>query len=584
MVRRLTFWTATALTMFAVTAAQAAEDIFHVIPADAWGFAAVNHVAATNAKVQKLVVEVGAPATDLLGMAKKETAVKKGLDETGSAAVVAMPSKKRSDDAAPVFLIPVSDYKEFLASWGAKPTAKIVEVKIAGETVVIGNRGGYAAIAPKEYRQDLEKLLDAKRSIADECPQLLPWFNENDGVAAMTSHGIKEASKQMQKQLGSMREMLSYMGDEAQAMVTALEMYANFLQWAEKDVQIMAVAARADSEGTIRAGARVCFAKDCALAATLAKLQPGEKGPLVGMPAGPFVAAGGGVCSDSLVEGIVGLQSGLMKQSIGKLYDLDEKQADRFVKALLDLPKGTRSISMIMGPGQPGEPIMGDVLALYGVENATKYLDEYEKYLQGLNAAVKNDDASKDKKAKTFASVKRTKVSERPALETEMAIPLGAKAKEAVGSEEALQKIFGPGGKQKSLIVALDDHTVAVSFGNSGPLVLRAIAALKKPAEGLASDADLAKVAAMLPAGAQWVGYISPSGAVALAKWGVDSLVPEGVDKPNIPDFPTSPPIGAAVKAVPDQLQVEVVVPSAVLDAIGKFVGLVEGAEHPEVP
>ena len=57
---------------------------------------------------------------------------------------------------------------------------------------------------------------------------------------------------------------------------------------------------------------------------------------------------------------------------------------------------------------------------------------------------------------------------------------------------------------------------------------MRAIAALKQPAEGLAADADVVKTAAMLPAGAQWVGYVSPSGAVAFVKWIIDTMTPEG--------------------------------------------------------
>ena len=114
---------------------------------------------------------------------------------------------------------------------------------------------------------------------------------------------------------------------------------------------------------------------------------------------------------------------------------------------------------------------------------------------------------------------------------------------------------------------------------------MRAIASLKKPADSLAADPEIAKTAALLPSGAQWVGYFSPSGAVAFAKSAIDALGEEaGFGKPNIPDFPTSVPIGVAAKATPGQLQIETVVPSSVLDAIGKYVGLLQSAEHPEVP
>ena len=47
--------------------------------------------------------------------------------------------------------------------------------------------------------------------------------------------------------------------------------------------------------------------------------------------------------------------------------------------------------------------------------------------------------------------------------------------------------------------MAVDDHTVAISLGGSSPLVMRSIAALKQPSDGLAADADIVKTAKMLP-------------------------------------------------------------------------------------
>ena len=590
MIRRCTLWTAAVLAVFAVTAAQAAEDVYHAIPSDCWAFVAVNRIAETSAKVQKVGQLVGAPPVGLLDLAKASAGVKKGLDETGSAALVVMPGKNRknADDAAPVFLIPVADYKTFLASWGAKPSEKekIVEVKIGGESMLIANRGGYAAISPREYRQALDKFLDAKRSVADECPQLVPWLLENDGIAVATSHGIKMASQGMQKELKQMRETFAHMNEDSAMLittVTTLEMYVKFLQWAEKDVDVIAAGARIDKEGTVHVATRTRFTKDSSFAATIAKLQASGKSPLLGMPGGQFMAAGGGVWSNSLTQGIVTSLTGLMKQIFGMAYDLDDKKAEELAKTLLDMPKGLRSLSVMIGPGQPGEPILSDMLVLYGVDDAKKYLDEYEKFIGAFDEAGKDGKAASEKKV--FA-MKKTEVGGRPALETEMSLALSAKIKDTAGFEESIGKFFGPGGKLKTLIVAVDEHTVAISFGDSGPLVMRAIAALKQPSEALAGDADVAKVAAMLPAGSQWVGYVSPSGAVAFVKWVVDTMMPEASYgyKPNIPDFPASPPIGIAVKAMPGELQTETIITTAVLEAIGKYVAIVQSAEHPEVP
>jgi len=178
------------------------------------------------------------------------------------------------------------------------------------------------------------------------------------------------------------------------------------------------------------------------------------------MPARQFVAAGGGAWSDALMQSITSFQSGFMKQSFRMAYDLDEKKAEELVKKVLDMPKGVRSMSLMIGPGQPGEPILTDMLALYGVEDAKKYLEAYEKFFQAMEGAGKDAKAASEKK---LFSVKKTEVGGKPALETEMALPLSPKAKEMPGFEETMQKLLGADGKYKNLIVAVDEHTVAIS-------------------------------------------------------------------------------------------------------------------------
>ena len=179
--------------------------------------------------------------------------------------------------------------------------------------------------------------------------------------------------------------------------------------------------------------------------------------------------------------------------------------------------------------------------------------------------------------------MKKIKVEGLPALEMEMEIPQPAQAEQMPGFDDTMSKMFGPGGKMKFFLVAVNEHTVALSLTSHAP-ILRTIAALKQPANGLATDPELLKTAKLLPTDAPWVGYVSPSGSVAFFKRMMDTMMPEGMPRPNIPDFPASPPIGVAVKALPGELQAEIVVPSAMLDAIGKYVGMVQNEQHPEIP
>ena len=62
MIRRCTLWMAAVLAVFTVTAVQAAEDVYHVIPSDAWAFVAVNRIAETSAEGSKARPASGGPA------------------------------------------------------------------------------------------------------------------------------------------------------------------------------------------------------------------------------------------------------------------------------------------------------------------------------------------------------------------------------------------------------------------------------------------------------------------------------------------------------------------------------------------
>jgi hypothetical protein len=583
MIRRGAFWMATVLAMLAATSAWAAEDVFHAIPSDALAFVAANRIGETSAKIEKVARQVGATPVKLLNMIKEHTGEIKGLDDSRGAALVVMSGEDEKDEPSRVLLVPVTDYKKFLESWNAKPTEKIVEVTIADEPMLIARRGDYAAVSRKQvgdvdFRPGLEKLLNAKRSVADEYPQILSWLTENDVVAVATSRGLKRASEAMQEQLQQMKDIVARMNmdEDASAPVALLETYVKIFRDAEKGINLLAVAARVDKQGNLHVTKRVRFRKSSEVAPSLAKLRPIEKGPLTGTPAGPFVLAGGGPWSDLLSRGILTLQSGFLKQTFRKTYDIDEKQTEELVKKSLEMPKGIHSVSLIMGPGQPGEPTLSDTVILFRVDDAAKYLDEYEKYLATMNEPGKDA-----KSAKKLFSAKRTKIGGRPALENEMVVLVPPKAAGIPGFDERIGKLLGSEAKVKILLAAIDDHTVALS--GRAPAIMRAIASLKKPADSLASDPEIAKTAALLPAGAQWVGYVSPIGAVAFAKSIVAAMNEEGF-KPGIPDFPASQPIGVAVQATAGQLQIETVVPSSVLDAIGKFVGLMEAEEHPEVP
>ena len=151
-----------------------------------------------------------------------------------------------------------------------------------------------------------------------------------------------------------------------------------------------------------------------------------------------------------------------------------------------------------------------------------------------------------------------------------MKLPMAPGSQDVPGYEEMMKKLFGPEAKMVVYVAAADDHTIVTAY-TSKDLLLDCLKAVERPGTGLSGDKELAKTAAMLPAGAPWVGYWSPKGTIDFANQIVPAFAPPEVQF-KLPEFPPTPPIGFAGETTPGGLRTYMVVPAAVVQAIGDFV------------
>jgi hypothetical protein len=154
-----------------------------------------------------------------------------------------------------------------------------------------------------------------------------------------------------------------------------------------------------------------------------------------------------------------------------------------------------------------------------------------------------------------------------------------------------LQLIFGPTGKMTAYVAVANETTAVLGYGTTPERVGELIDLVRGGKAGLAGDADLAATAALLPAGAQWVGYVSPRGYLGLVqrifREVAATMGPGGGLPFSLPPFPQTPPVGVAVQASAGTLDGTLVVPSAVLKAAGEYLRTVEQAimnPNPQIP
>ena len=135
---------------------------------------------------------------------------------------------------------------------------------------------------------------------------------------------------------------------------------------------------------------------------------------------------------------------------------------------------------------------------------------------------------------------------------------------------QKMMKLFvGAEASLKYYVAAADEHTVVMAY-ISPERLKEAIEFYKSKKPGLSADADVAKVAAKLPAGSQFIAYMSVSGMAKTAKQ-VMAAVP-GAPAAAIPDFPDSPPFGFAAKFSPAGVEGHFIVTADTLRTIGDVV------------
>jgi len=573
MSRRRTLATATAmcLVLLAGGFAQAAEDLLSVIPEQSLGFVLVNRLAESDAKIQALCRQMQLPAPSPLNMLKAQAGIKQALDEKGSAAIVVMSGEEAGSPPAAVLFLPVADYPQFIGQ--LKPedaSAKIVEVRIADQSLLVGNRGGYAVAVKPSNRRVLEQVLDLpKRPAADVVP-LGELLADGDLAGAVTRRGVEFLSAKGQAALQQAKKDLAALPDDKklgmEAAIAVFGVYEKMIKAAGEEINSYAFAARIDDGGNLHVTERVRVTPGGQAAKMLGQVKPPEGNLLAGLPEGPFVFALAGVLPESAGECLMQFSAEIMKAAPG-LYGLNGQQVDKLIDISRQSMKRFRGMSMMMGVGQPGDPIYSNFAIVETVDDSKAFLAEYRKTIEVMNELLKDAKNSILGPSK----LEEVEVGGTPALELTMKIPTPPTAANVPDFDELMKKLFGPGGEIVVFFAAADDHTIVASY--TGKKLLReSLQAAKGTSPGLAGDPELAKTAAMLPSGAQWVGYISPKGTIDFVKRVIPAFTPEGKTPPKLPECPETPPIGFAVKTAPDGLRSHTVVPAEVLKALGGLV------------
>lgn len=573
------------LLALATTSAPAADNYLKVVPGTALAWGAVNHMKEASDKIQKLATLLQSPTSNVLDEMKREAGVSKGLDENGAAGFFVVPGKTEKDAVATAIFAAVADEKEFLGNFEVLSSdEKIREVKPKPEedkpknapnvprrvrntsTHCLAFSNGYALLAPKSDRAALEAALETKQDISAEMTGWESWLTENDGTVVGTAAGIKFAAKQASAELKKSKDNLGS-GPELAVLHTFMDLYGKVLEVAPSELSLALGGVRCDKEGSIRLIGRARLIDGGQLSKAVATIQPVTENLLSGVPGGQFVVAAGGVGVPKLADGYMNLLMGFVK-SMKTASGMSPEDMERMSKESLDVFRQVHSMNFVMKSGKRGDPIYSNMYSVMHVDNSRQLLDQQAKYAEKANALIQNGKSG----AVKSTSVKRLEIAGKPAIQQEVNFDFsnlpGADANRAMFDE-----MIGIGGKMLIYYVAADEHTILMGIGVSQERMIAALDVVKQPKKSLAEDADIALTASMLPADSQWAAYLSLRGCMQMSQRLMTMAMKHSPaqERFTLPQFPKSPPIGLAVKALPTELHGEVAIPSALVQAYGDY-------------
>jgi hypothetical protein len=549
--------------------AQAGDGILNAIPGDAIGFAVVHNLADASGRVDEVAKLVHAPMLHLFNLAKRVVGLEKGVDEQGDMALVLM-----SIDPGPksVLLVPVANSADFFAALKVtEPATGMVDVQLVGKPMLVARKGSYAAIADAADRDVLEQVVSATTNLATDT-SLAAWLDANKASVVVTSGGIKQLAPKLTAGIRAIQGQIRQMGGEqGQTGADALEMYVQLFSAAEREVAQFGIGLRIDSAQTIDLVKRIEFTPDGAWAKWAADVKPATENFLAGLPAEPFIVAMGGVVPPGSMEPLMKYSVRMMQEM--PMYKLTPEQAEKYAMLSMNAMSGLTSLQMVIGVSEPGAGFYGNTTAVFTCEDSQRLIEGYEKTLAALRefaGEVKNS-------ALPVATCQHVKLGETDVLEVSMDLAHLNQLAQPGGPDpqKMMQLMMGPGGQMKIYLAAVDGHTIVMCY-TSLERLQSAIDFYKSNERGLAGDADVVKVAAMLPEGSQFVGYVSLGGMANVVRQFTAAM--PGAPAAAIPDFPDSPPLGMAAKVTPTGAEGHLIVTAETLRAIGDVVAKARGA------
>jgi hypothetical protein len=535
------------------------------IPDSAYVMIKVNNLEKTSAKIGKLCEQWGIAAlqpqaADPLGALLAATQIKQGVQKDGELGIAVMPGMGQPTFIA---MVPVSDYAAFVGNFqGAKAEEAVTSFILPenGMQAFVAKQGGYAVISMDRGLLETKPASSALPAITGKemsgrdiavYVNFRSFRQEAVGGAEFIKSMVIEQVAQKAVEAGGDRKAL------APVIRAAIGQYVTGFVRMVSDTRALTYGLSLSDEGV-----QMTYVAEFEPGSYLAKLSAGFKGSsdelMTGLPAGKYLMVGGMAFDKEPLLQIINDAAQPVAAEAAKIGATGKPILD-FIEATKLYAKSTNryAFAMSAADGKVGEaPLMSAVAVMEGDAANIQASQRTMMKTQGQLMEVLD--------AETHGTTIKSEVKPAAATIGGVSFDVFSQTIETAQPdtpEVAMQKLFyGPSGIQGKVGVV---NPKLVVFGQSvDDATLAGVLDAAKSGSKDAITAPVKSVAGHLPKTRLMEAYISLENGAAAA-----SKLAEAITGNPLPiQIPEGqPPVGMSLSAQPGAMQMDVYLPSVVL-------------------
>jgi hypothetical protein len=573
-------------------------DVLQKLPDDALGFVVVRDAGGTDDKIQNLGAALKLYRLGPLAFLQMSTGINEGLEPEGDFLLAVLPGPEDGAQLEFCVWLPVSDYDGLLASLSGQPAPGINAVTIAGEDLLVAQQDEWALVMDPDQRERMERMLAGSTSPPSAVSIWKKWIDECDVAVVAFDTGVQEifdaaSTNQSVASTAAGGHVDDIFGPAAGGQyappdgedsdgageglaaqllrnVKSIQTTVPELGQAIRKLQSAGIGLHVDGNQNLLVHVRAICEGNGAVE------QPAPQHPVTQLPPtlyrdGEFITQAAAALPPALTSAIatayLRLQVNQLKSQ--EQIQLDETTLLRFYEAVGQAASQTTAAGVLTLPGGNQDGVYTNSFLAARVESADKFIDLVSEAMRLWNQM--NRDARGG--PRLVFDVDELTIGDPPRRAIDYSLDLAAAdgAPMLPETRQAMEKLFGPGGKFRLFVARVNDQTVLLA----GATQEQVAAMLKQFDRDDRLDwrqPPFSDAHQLLPEQAAGRAFFSAHGYTTWKARETAAIVgTEVIGGPLVKEFPAAPPVGVAGGLREGEVWIDIAVPAATIRGAGTY-------------